>query len=169
MTARTFAGLLGVGASLTTVALLLSDQAPGILDALFGARARSLWERIDGAERAGTLPAGSEITSTDFVAHVAIWAIVTVLIGLTMWTWRGLAMSAVGLAGASLVLELAQGRYATTRTVQLTDALANLVGVALGVAVAAACYIVWSTGAAVVRNRRPKSADLNGRRRGSLR
>jgi len=150
---RAFLGLAGVAAMLTTAALLLSDRAPGLLRTVFGDRARALWERIDGAERV-TLPPGSEIPPTDFLAHVVIWAVVTTLLGLAIWTWRGLALGLTALAGASLLLELAQGRYATARTVQAADAFANLVGVTLGAVAAGLCYLVWSAGAALVRSLR---------------
>ena len=119
--ARAFVGLLGVGSMLTAAALLLSDRAPGVVQTVFGDRARDLWQRIDATERVN-LPAGSEIPPTDFVAHIAIWAVVTALIGLAIWTWRGLAIGIAALSGGSLLLELAQGRYASTRTVQAADA-----------------------------------------------
>lgn len=147
---RAFVGLLGFTAMLIAAALLLSDRAPGVLRSLFGDRARRLWERIDGAETVGTA-AGTEIASADFVVHVAIWAVVTVLVGMALWTWRGLAIGVAGLAVASVLLELAQGRYADTRTVQATDAFANLVGISVGAAGAGMCYLTWSAGAAIVR------------------
>ncbi len=152
--ARAFVGLLGVGSMLTAAALLLSDRAPGAVQTVFGDRARDLWQRIDATERVN-LPAGSEIPPTDFVAHIAIWAVVTALIGLAIWTWRGLAIGIAALAGGSLLLELAQGRYASTRTVQAADALANLIGVSLGAAAAGICYLTWSAGAALMRALRP--------------
>jgi len=159
---RAFVGLLGVGAMLTATALLLSDRAPSLLQVLFGDRARELWQRIDGAERVN-LPPGSEIPPTDFVAHVAIWVVVTTLIGLAIWTWRGLALGVAVLAGAGVLLELAQGRYATARTVQAADAFANLLGVGFGAVVAGACYLLWSAGATLgraLRRGRGRSVDV---------
>ncbi len=160
---RGFVGLIGLGAMLTAAALLLSDRAPGLVRMVFGDRARDLWLRIDAAERVN-LPPDAQVPSTDFIAHVAIWAVVASLIGLAIWTWRGLALGVVALSAASLLLELAQGRYATTRTVQASDAVANLIGVALGAVVAAACYIAWSGAAALVRSLRPaRGRDLTVR------
>ena len=151
---RAFFGLIGVGAMLTTAALLLSDRAPGILRSLFGERARRLWERIDTGNRVD-LPAGSEIvTQPDFVVHVALWTVVTVLVGLTIWTWRGLVIAMALLAAAGIGLELAQGRFATTRNVQVSDALANLLGIGAGATLAGLCYVVWSGMAAIVRRSR---------------
>lgn len=156
---RASVGLLGVGAVLAAIALLLSDRAPGLLEMAFGDRARQLWERIDAAERVGLRP-DADVPPTDFLAHVAIWAVVATLFGLAVWSWRGLVGSAVVLGGASLLVELAQGRYSTARTVQADDAVANVIGVAMGVVAAAACYLAWSLAAGVVRAaRRPRAAS----------
>jgi len=169
---RVFAGLSGIGASVVTAALLLSDRAPGLLQMAFGDRARDLWQRIDSTERVN-LPPTADIPPTDFLAHVAIWAVVATLVGLAAWTWRGLATAAIVLGGASLVLELAQGRYATARTVQAADAVANLIGVSLGITAAGTCYLVWSLGAAVAGALRGSpgvaATNLNSRCPGSLR
>lgn len=143
-------GSTGVGALLFTAALLLSDRAPGVVESVFGERVRQLWERIDTSERVD-LPPTSELPSTDFLVHVAIWAVVAGLVGLAVWTWRGLAVSAVLLGAASVGVELAQGRFATTRAVEGSDAAANLLGIGLGVTAAAACLLVWSALAGVGR------------------
>ncbi len=147
---RLFFGLMGVGAMLTTVALLLSDRAPGAIEVVFGDRARRLWERIDASERVD-LPPASELPSTDFFLHVIIWAVVAGLVGLALWTWRGLVVAAVVLAAASAVLELAQGRYSTTRAVEASDVAANMVGIGLGLAAAGVCFVLWSTLAGLAR------------------
>ena len=168
---RVAVGFLGFASMLAAAALLLSDRAPGVLTTLFGDHARQLWERIDATERIA-LPSTSEIPPTDFVAHVAIWVVVTTLIGLAVWTWRGLAVGVVALSGVSLLLERAQGRYASTRTVQVDDAVANLVGVGIGTAAVGVCYVAWTAGASLARAvRRPPTAhtNLNGPPRGSLR
>ncbi len=150
LASRLFVGLIAVGAMLTTVALLLSDRAPGAVETVFGERARRLWARIDASERVD-LPSTSELPPTDFFLHVAIWAVVAGLVGLALWTWRGLVVAAVVLAGASALLELAQGRYATTRAVEAGDGAANLIGVGLGLAAAGACFVVWSALAGLAR------------------
>lgn len=87
--------------------------------------------------------------------HVVLWAVVTGLAGLTIWTWRGLLVAAALLAAVGIGLELAQGRFATTRNVEASDALANLIGIGVGVALAGLCYLVWSAGTAVLRTSRP--------------
>lgn len=145
-----FVGLLGVAAMLTTAALLLSDRAPGILRTVLGDRARRLWERIDTGNRVD-LASGSTVTQTDFMVHVALWTVVTVLVGFTIWTWRGLVIAVGILAATSIGLELAQGRYATTRNVEASDALANLVGIGAGATAAGFCFLAWSGVAVIVR------------------
>jgi hypothetical protein len=152
---RLFAGVLGFGAMLSTVALLLSDRAPGVLSSMFGDRARRLWERIDASERVD-LPPGSDLPATDFLVHIAIWAVVTTLVGLTIWGWRSLVIAAAGLAVASGLLELAQGRYAETRAVEARDAVANLLGIGVGLVAVACCYVAWSGVCAAVRRLRDR-------------
>ncbi len=147
---RLLTALLGVGAATATAALLLSDRAPGVLQAVFGARAQRLWERIDASERVDA-PARSELPPTDFLVHVSIWAVLATLVGLAIWSWRGLAVSALVLMAASLGLELAQGRYSTTRAVELNDAVANFLGITVGVLVAVTCYLVVSGLAGIAR------------------
>jgi len=151
--------MLGFAAVLTTAALLLSDRAPGILRTLFGDHARRLWARIDAGGRVDTAPgsAAAELAQPDFLVHVALWATVTVLAGIAIWTWRGLVLGAAMLAAVSLVLEVAQGRLATTRSVEASDAAGNLVGVAIGTAAAGACYLAWSAGAAGLRRLRSRT------------
>ena len=152
---RFFVGLLGLGAMLITVALLLSDRAPGALRSVFGDRVRDLWARIDASGRVD-LPPGSELPPTDFLVHIAIWAVVTTLVGLAIWSWRGLVFAAVVLLGTGIALELAQGRYATTRQVEFHDVVANGIGIGAGVLVSALCYGAWSGVASLTRRARTR-------------
>lgn len=146
---RILIGLVGAAALLSVAALLLSDRAPGALSTMFGDRARRLWERIDASGRVEIEP--SELPPTDTLVHIGLWAVVVALVGLAVWSWRGLVASAVALAAVSGLLELAQGRYSTTRVVEGRDMAANLLGVGAGALVAASCYLLWSAGAAAVR------------------
>ena len=52
--------------------------------------------------------------------------------------------SAILLGAASAAIELAQGRFATTRVVEGRDVVANLFGLGLGITAAACCYLAWS-------------------------
>ncbi len=152
-TGRAFVGLLGFAALLTTAALLLSDSAPGILRTVFGDHARQIWERIDAAGRVdATAPAG--VAQSDVLVHLALWAAVTMLAGIAIWTWRGLIMGVAALAVVSGGLELAQGRFSSARTVEASDAAANLAGVSLGALATAVCYLAWSAAASTARRLR---------------
>jgi hypothetical protein len=78
--------------------------------------------------------------------HIAVWGAATALVGLTIWTWRGLAGAAAGVLALSLAVEVGQGVYSTSRSVEMSDALANAAGVALGTLGAALGFVLWSAG-----------------------
>lgn len=147
---RVLAGVLGLGASLFTVALMLSDRAPGVLKALFGDRARRFWERIDASGRADFVTA-DRVPESDNLVHIAVWAIVMLLVAMTVWSWRWLVVAAPMVIGASAVVEVGQGRWAETRSVEASDIVANGLGVCLGVAAAALLYLAWSAVLALIR------------------
>lgn len=155
LASRLFVGFVAFGAALTTMALLLSDRAPGALESIFGERARRLWERIDASGRVD-LPQERDLPPADFFVHVGIWAVMATLIGLTIWSWRGLLIGAVLLVISSVTLELAQGRYSTTRQVEFRDGVANVGGIVCGLVVAAASYLAWSGVAGVARRLRAR-------------
>jgi len=148
---RSFAAVLGGAMVLLNVLLLLSDRAPGLLKRAFGDSARSLRDRIDAGGRTG-IPA-DRVPEKDFLVHVAIWAIAIALVGLAIWTWRGLAIGALALFATSVVIEVGQGRYSTTRHVDRSDVVANALGVTLGCAAVAGCYLLWSAAAAALDQR----------------
>ncbi len=154
---RVFIGLVAVASALGTVVLLLSDRAPGLVRRLFGDAARSLWARID-ADRRAAIEATGATAEPDVVVHVLIWLVVSSLVGLTIWTWRGLAATAIVTALASLALEFGQRRWASTRAFEMSDLVANLVGVGLGTATAAAVIAAWA-GVAVLLERRLDGTD----------
>jgi len=133
--------LAGLVAVAFTGALMLSDRAPSVLRVTFGDRTRRLWERIDAGGRTDLITARPE---TDFVVHVAIWSAVAVLVALAIWTWWGLLATAVGAFGLSVMIELAQGRWSSTRQVELRDVAANALGISAGAAGAALVYLAWS-------------------------
>lgn len=110
---------------------------------MLGDRVRRLWDRIDASARIDA-PAASELPPTDFVVHVAVWAAVTFLVGLAVWSWSGLVVAVVATAVLSAGVELAQGRWSISRSVEFDDAVANVAGVAAGALLAGACYALWS-------------------------
>lgn len=94
---------------------------------------------------------GGTPPEADFLVHVAIWAVVACLIGLAVWSWFGLVATAVGVFGLSVVTELAQGVWSSTRAVEAIDVVANAVGVTGGVTVAGVMYLLWSGVAALAQ------------------
>ncbi len=144
---RALFGLLGLATVLFNAALMLSDRAPSVLRRVFGDAVVRLSERIDAA---GRIPA-EQLPETDAIVHIAAWAAATVLVGLTIWTWRGLVIGALTVLAVSIVVELGQGVYSSSRVVEADDAIANAAGVALGTVLAALAYLAWSTLAAVLR------------------
>ncbi|MEM9514548.1 MAG: hypothetical protein AAGA42_06780 [Actinomycetota bacterium] len=142
---------IGITAALglvAVVALMLSDRAPSALRQMFGSSAERLSRRIDASAR---LPATDQLPESDFLVHVGLWAAVAVLVGWTLWSWRGLVVGAVTVMTASAFVEVAQGRYSTSRAVETSDLAGNAVGVAIGTVIAATSYLVWSAGVAIGR------------------
>ncbi|MDG1188315.1 MAG: hypothetical protein P8I25_03395 [Ilumatobacter sp.] len=138
---RGMIALIAFGIVMTNAALLLSDQAPGVLRSLFGDLARRITERLDGDGRAGAA-LGTRDIGGDSIIHFSMWAIAMLVIGLAVWSWARLAIASVTVAATSLIIEAAQGRYSSSRVVEATDAAFNLLGVAVGAGTAAAVYIV---------------------------
>lgn len=138
--------VIAVGALATglfSAALLLSDRAPGVLRTVLGPRIERLWNRVDLAGRPAEL-AGEAASQPDAVVHVVLWAVVTVLAVLTLWSWRATPFVVVAVAAASLVIELGQGVWSETRAVERSDMAANLLGTGIGAAVAIAAMGLWS-------------------------
>jgi hypothetical protein len=126
--------LLGVA-----MVLMLADRAPGGL--------RTLSDRIDQSERsAARVAAEAPIPQSDFLVHVVVWGAVTATAGVAAWAWRRLPAVGFAVLSLSMVVELSQDHVTHSRTTQLTDATANVVGVTAGMAVAAACYLATAAG-----------------------
>jgi len=137
---RLAVALTGFGIVLANAALLLSDRAPGALRVLFGSSVRRITARLDadGSTESGLDARG---IGSDSIVHFGLWAVAALVVGLAVWSWIGLACSSATVAGASLVLEVAQGRYSSTRAVEVSDAAFNLLGVAAGSIAAGAIYM----------------------------
>jgi hypothetical protein len=136
--------LLGVAALLFNALLMLSDRAPEALRRLGGDFVRRLSERIDADGRAAAVLADPRLPESDTAVHVAVWALAVVLVGLAVWTWRGLLVGAVAVMTCSIAIEVAQGRWTDTRAVEASDIRANAVGVVLGTLAVGVCYVVYS-------------------------
>lgn len=125
------------------VALMLSDRAPGLTRRLFGDFAARLSNRLDAAERLDGLTDGSTVGS-DAIVHIGVWAVATVLVGYAVWRWSSLIIAAAMVFAASVFVEVAQGRYSSTRAVEMSDVTANGIGVLLGTAAAGVTYLLGS-------------------------
>lgn len=149
---RALFGALGLAVVLFNVALMLSDRAPGFLRRVFGDTVVRLSERIDATAR---IPAG-QLPESDAMVHIAVWAAAMLLVGLTIWTWRGLLIASLAVLATSVGVEIAQGVYSSSRAVERNDAIANTIGVVLGTLLAASAYLLWSIGAALGRSSRSR-------------
>jgi hypothetical protein len=138
---RALIGLIGAAAVMSIVALMLSDRAPGVLQSVFGDAVQRLSARLDASQR---LPSTDQLPESDFIVHVGLWAVAAVLVGWTIWSWRGLLLGALTVFTLSVLVEAAQGTYSDTRAVEAGDVAANAVGVGVGAAVVGVCYLVWS-------------------------
>lgn len=147
---RIFIGLIGVGALLFNVTLMISDRAPGLTRRLFGDFAQRLADRLDASDTVDT----DRLPGSDALVHIGVWAVATVLVALTVWHWWALVPIAVSVFVASVVVEIGQGRYSSTRAVELSDVLANAVGIGLGTTAAAVCMLGWSVISRFVRGTR---------------
>jgi hypothetical protein len=154
---RVFVAVLGVAALLFNVLLMMSDRAPGAMRRIGGDVVHRLFERIDAGDPAEVL-ADPRIPEGDAIVHFAVWAVAVVLFGWAVWTWIGLVIGALAVFAASMVVEVAQGRYSDTRSVEASDVRANVAGILAGVAFVAACYLAYSAVSALFGvNRRGRS------------
>jgi hypothetical protein len=102
----------------------MSDRAPGLL--------ARLSSRIDaGSSRVADL-ASQTRPQSDFEIHILVWAVITVVVGLTMWSNRSVLASAIVVLMASVVAERAQEALTTSREMQLGDVAGNTIGVLAG-------------------------------------
>ena len=116
--------------------LSFSDRAPGMIeDAL--ARLRVVGWRAERRAGVDLLDMPSLPVGLWFAGHLVMWGLLAFVV-----TW-GLAgrlrptTVAITLVGASLLTEVAQVQLTTLRAMQATDALANVLGILVGVVVAA--------------------------------
>ena len=137
-------GLLGAAVLLMNAALMLSDRAPTAIRVFLGENARRVSERIDGDERAR---AAGEVTvlQGDAIVHITVWSLATVFVGMAIWRWRGLLIASLCVLAYAAAVELAQGRFSTSRSVEGSDFVFNIVGVAGGMIAVAAVFHVYDS------------------------
>ncbi|MGI8983678.1 MAG: hypothetical protein ACR2HM_03960 [Acidimicrobiales bacterium] len=152
---RVVALLFSLAAVAANAVILLSDRAPGLL--------RRLSVRIDAGVNGAVGAAGVDIGGgsvrvprSDFDVHVLIWGAAALVVGLAAWSWFTLLLGSSAVFASSVVIELAQAGYSSTRTVQFIDVVANAVGVIVGTCVVAAFALVWRLFSGLAaRRRRP--------------
>lgn len=138
---RSAVSLAGIGIVLINAVLLLSDRAPRILRSVFGDGVRRITDRLDAGGRGNAAITARDI-GDDSIVHFGLWAVAMFVIGLAVWSWIGLATASLAVAATSLMLEVAQGRYSSSRAVEVSDAAFNFLGVAAGATVAACLYML---------------------------
>lgn len=138
---------------LFNVALMLSDRAPSVTRRILGGFQRRLSERIDAGGKIH-LAADEHLPESDAMVHIGVWAVAVILVGLTVWSWRGLALTAIVVFATSVATEIGQGRFSQTRSVEGGDIVANAIGTMVGVAVTACAYLAWSSAAALISRSR---------------
>ncbi|MDQ4131808.1 MAG: hypothetical protein M3179_01065 [Actinomycetota bacterium] len=69
---------------------------------------------------------------TAFQIHLLVWAVVTALVGLAMWSSRSVLGVAIAVLVLSLASEQAQDVLTQSRNLQVSDAVANVFGVLAG-------------------------------------
>ncbi len=109
---------------LVSAVVLLSNRAPGLL-AWFS-------DRIDGGSSRVAQVASQVQPRTAFQIHLLLWAVTTSVVGLAMWSSRSVLGAAIAVLILSLVSERAQEVLTQTRSLQMSDAVANVFGVLAG-------------------------------------
>jgi hypothetical protein len=141
--------LLSLGALGLNALILLSDRAPGLFRRL-SARIDAGVQRAAGAAGVDVPGSAVRVPKSDFDVHVLIWGVAALLLGLAAWSWLSLFMASSTLFATSVVLEMAQGAYSRTRSVQFSDIVGNAVGVMVGTALVAAFSVAWMVSRRVI-------------------
>ena len=136
---RWLSGVMGVLVLAVNTLILLSDRAPGLF--------RRLSARLDASSLqpvSAQVQPGGRLPETDFMIHVALWALATVLVALAMGSVWSKAVAAGTVLAYSAALEVAQGVFTSNRSPQRADMVGNALGVAAGLAVAVAVgFLLW--------------------------
>ena len=132
--------LFALGIVVANAMVLLSDRAPRVLRSIFGDFVRRITERLDAGGSAEAALGARDIGG-DSIVHFGLWAVAMLVVGLAIWSWAGLIVASFSVAATSLVVEVAQGRYSSSRAVEATDAAFNLLGVTVGAGAAATVYV----------------------------
>lgn len=131
-------GVFAVGAAV----LSLSDRAPVIFRSM-RSPARAVWRRIEvGFGFDSGVTRDSIPWASDEIGHLVLWGGGMVLVGLAFRHRQQADRLAVGLFAASVALEVLQALVTASRSLSLTDAAANGLGIMLGLTVVVAADLV---------------------------
>lgn len=129
--------LTGLGALGATGLLMLSDRAPGLL--------QRLSDRIDApGSRVGRVTSLVPLSQSDTDVHIVAWGALMVAAGVVVWSWRALPLTAAVVFGLSVSVEIGQELFTDIRSFEVSDIVANAIGVALGVGVMVVLHLVWT-------------------------
>jgi hypothetical protein len=126
--------LAAAGTAMVAALVLMSDRAPGLLERIS--------RRIDAGSSRAAQVASQTRPQSDFEIHIVLWAVITVVVGLTMWSNRSVLASAIVVLLASVVAERAQEALTISREMQLGDVAGNTIGVLAGLGLVTALAIV---------------------------
>ncbi len=141
MSGRLLRPLLFFGFVIVIGLLSLADRAPDLVKSEWSVvqRIGSIGERLVGLD---IIDRGDIPLAFDTVGHLALWGIAGVLAYIAFGRRTSPWFLMISLITLSAGVELGQGFLSATRRPQVTDLIANSIGVAVGVALAA---VVWST------------------------
>ena len=137
--------LIGGTFAVVAVVLSLSDLVPVVLRGVLDA-AIVLWRRFEVAFGIDLDVNQDSIPwSSDEIAHLALWGGGMILLGLVLRHRKRADRVAVGLFGASVLLEVLQAFVTASRRLSLSDAAANGLGIMLGLTVVVVADFVMPT------------------------
>ena len=129
---------------LVVIALLsLADRAPGLVKGAWRVT-QHIGSRIERMAGFDLIDRGDVPFAFDTIGHLILWAFAGFLAYAAFGRSRSLVALAVALVTASAAVEVGQGLLTSTRRPQVTDLLANAVGVSAGLAVAVLTFALIS-------------------------
>ena len=134
--------LIGGTFAVVAVVLSLSDVVPVVLRGVLDA-AIVFWRRFELAFGIDLdIDQNAIPWSSDEIAHLVLWGGGMILVGLTLRHRQRSDRVAVGLFGASVLLEVLQAFVTASRSLTLSDAAANGLGIMLGLTVVVVADLV---------------------------
>lgn len=136
------AGLLLV-LGLLTVPIMLSDRAPDLFDRVTDTIEERWFPDVWWDDVKPVLP------EADVAMHLVFFGGLALVVGLLAWSWRTFWWGQLGVLALGVLVELAQPVVTSSRNIQVHDAVSNVAGQLVGIAVALAAVglVRWRRGA----------------------